>query len=402
MNESTQKDFSTDLLPSERRWAWSEIDRDAIRANLKTLRKRLAANTMMLGVVKADGYGHGATEVAKIALSTGCTYLGVSNVAEGVSLRNDGIEAPIIIFAEPPVTCIDAILSYDLIPAVNTREFALALAKTAAAAGVIAPFHLKVDTGMNRVGVHYTEAGDFLQTISSFEGLKLQGTFTHFATSDAEDTFGFNTQLQRFERVLENIHMRGMDPGIVHSANSAAAIRYRRSHFNMVRLGIAMYGLHPSSVTYDVVHLEPAMSIHARVNMLKQVPLGEGVSYSFTYRSPGGVEVATIPVGYADGLSRLLSNKMDVLVHGQRYPQVGNICMDLCMFEANVQPGSFPARSAQLAAESKPVAYGDEVIIVGKSGNKEITLDEMAALVGTINYELACKFSRRLERVYLN
>jgi len=402
MSEQMQIDYVASLLPYERRWAWTEIDRDAIRTNLKTLRKHIGPDTMILTVVKADAYGHGAAEVAKVAIATGSKYIGVACVTEGIALRQAGIQAPIIILSEPPITSVGAILRYDLIPAVFTMEFALALGETAAANGVVAPFHLKVDTGMNRIGVHYTDAGDFLRTVSFHEGLELQGTFTHFATADTTDTFGFKTQMERFEHALENIRYMGMDPGIIHAANSAAAIRYKRSHYDMVRLGIAVYGLHPSDLTRELIHLEPAMSVHARINDIKQVALGEGVSYGFTYRSPGGVDIATIPLGYGDGLSRLLSNKMDMLVAGHRYPQVGTICMDMCMLEVSQRADISSLRNAQLSAERKPVEYGDEVIIVGKSGNQEITLDELAAKIGTINYEMACLFGRRLEHVYIN
>lgn len=402
MNEQTHIDYTAVSCPSDYRWAWSEIDRDAIRANLKTMRKHIGPDTLLMTVVKADGYGHGAVEVAKAALSAGSKYLGVATVAEGIELRQAGIDAPVLVLSEPPITSVNALLYHDLIPAVHTIDFALALGERAAANGAIAPFHLKVDTGMNRIGVHYTDAGDFLRTISFHEGLELQGTFTHFATADTIDSFGFKTQLDRFEHTLENIRYMGMDTGIVHAANSAAAIRYKRAHYDMVRLGIAAYGLHPSDLTREFVRLQPAMSIHARISALKQVALGEGVSYGFTYRSPGNVEIATIPLGYADGLSRLLSNKMDVLIRGQRYPQVGTICMDMCMFEVSTRADISSLRNAQRAAERKPVEYGDEVIVVGKSEAQEITLDELATTMGTITYDLACMFGRRLERVYIN
>lgn len=396
-------EFPSRIEPPERRWAWTEIDRDAIRNNLKTIRKHIGPDTMIMTVVKADAYGHGAVEVARAALSAGSRYIGVSNVIEGAELRQAGIDAPIIILSEPPLTSIDAIIHNDLIPAVYTTEFALALGEAASAAGAIAPFHLKVDSGMNRIGVHFTDAGDFLRTLSFHEGLDHQGTFTHFATADTTDSYSVQMQLERFDHALENIRYMGMKPGIVHAANSAAAIRYKRSHYDMVRIGIATYGLHPSDLTREFVRLQPAMSVYARVVQIKPAPLGEGVSYGFTYRSPGGgVEIATIPVGYADGLSRLLSNRMSVLVDGAFYPQVGNICMDLCMFEVDPRADISSVRSAQLSVGRKPVEFGSKVVIVGRSGDRQITIDELAAQMGTINYEVTCMFGRRLERVYLN
>lgn len=402
MNEQTHIDFSAMLPPHEKRWAWIEVDRDAIRTNLKTIRKHIGPDTMMLTVVKADGYGHGAVEVARVALSAGSTYIGVADINEGVELRQGGIKAPILVLSEPPTTSVEAILQHDLIPAVCTTEFALALGEAASARGVIAPFHLKVDTGMNRIGVHHLDAGDFLRTISFHEGLEHEGTFTHFATADTADSFNVKLQLERFESTLENIRYMGMSPGITHAANSAATMRYKSTHFDMVRIGIAAYGLHPSEHTREYMRLRPAMSIYARVSYIKPVPLGEGVSYGFGYRSPGGVEIATIPIGYGDGLSRMLSNRMSVLVNGHSYKQVGAICMDLCMFEVGTRADISNLYNAQRSAERPPVEYGNRVVLVGRSGNLEITLDDLAAQMGTINYDLACMFGRRLERLYYN
>lgn len=378
----------------ERRWAWVEIDREAIRHNLKRFRKHLGPDVKMMAVVKADGYGHGASEVARVALSTGAVMLGVASVDEGIELRHSGIAAPILILAEPPIEAIPLILQHQLIPAVYNIEFALALGEMADTQGRTSPFHLKIDTGMNRVGVHHSDAGDFLRQINFHRGLELQGVFTHFATADAVDTYEFKRQLDRFNQALENIRYMGFDPGVVHAANTAAAIRYRVSHFDMVRVGIGMYGLHPGEVTKPLLELHPAMSVKARVNYLKSVPVGEGVSYFYTYRSPGNVFIGTLPIGYGDGLARVLSNKMDVLVKGKRLPQVGNITMDMTMFEVNQRASALNPRTN--------VEIGDEVVIIGKSGNDEITLDDMAKMINTINYELACRFGLRLDRVFVD
>lgn len=382
-----------ELAAAEKRWAWTEIDREAIRYNLKRFRKHLGPDVKIMAVVKADGYGHGASDCARTALATGASILGVSNVNEGIELRRVGIAAPILILAEPPKEAIPLVLQYQLIPATYNMDFALALGETADAQGRVSPYHLKVDTGMNRVGVHHSDAGDFLRTISFHRGLELQGVFTHFATADDVDTFEFKQQLARFEEALATIRYMGIDPGTIHAANTSAAIRYKQAHYNMVRIGIGMYGLHPSEITRQIVELHPAMSVHARVSFLKPVPVGEGVSYSHTYRSPGNVLIGTLPIGYGDGLSRVLSNRMDVLIKGKRFPQVGNICMDMLMFEINQRSSALNPRP--------DIEVGDDVIIVGKSGNEEITLDSMAKALGTINYELACRFGLRLDRVYV-
>ncbi|MDR1013464.1 MAG: alanine racemase [Coriobacteriales bacterium] len=378
----------------ERRWAWVEIDREAIRHNLKRFRRHLGPDVRMLAVVKADGYGHGAVECARVSLATGASVLGVASVDEGIELRHAGIAAPVLILAEPPIEAIPLVLQHQLVPSVYNMEFALALGETADAQGRPSPYHLKVDTGMNRVGVHYSDAGDFLRTIDFHRGLELQGVFTHFATADDIDTYEFKRQIERFEQALSVIRYMGIDPGTVHAANTSAAIRYRQSHYDMVRLGIGIYGLYPSEVTKQSIELHPAMSVRARVSFLKAVPVGEGVSYSHSYRSPGNVLVATLPIGYGDGLSRVLSNRMDVLAKGRRLPQVGNICMDMTMVEVDQRSSALHPRT--------DIALGDEVTIIGRSGNDLITLDDMGKMTGTINYELACRFGLRLDRVFVD
>jgi alanine racemase len=371
-----------------------EVDREAIRHNLKAVRRHIGAGPLIMAVVKSDGYGHGAVEVARVALANGARYLGVASVAEGVELRVAGIMAPILVLAEPPAAAIGQLLHYELTSCVFTMDFALALGETAAAAGRQAGYHLKIDTGMNRIGVHPSDAGDFLRSLDFHAGLRLEGVFTHFATADGSDEMGVRMQLKRFEEALEVIRYMGIAPGIIHAANSAAAIRYRQTHFDLVRIGIMTYGLHPSDLTRTLINLRPAMSIHARVIDLKSLPVGEGVSYGFTYRSPGNVQVATIPLGYGDGLARELSNRMDLLVEGHAFPQVGNICMDMCMFEVDQRPRG---REGRLE-----VRYGDEVVVVGRSGALEISLDDIARGLGTINYDVACRFGLRLEKRYLN
>ncbi|MDR2106343.1 MAG: alanine racemase [Coriobacteriales bacterium] len=378
----------------ERRWAWVEIDREAIRHNLKRFRRILGPEVKILAVVKADGYGHGAVESARVALSTGASMLGVSSVDEGIELRHSGIAAPVLILAEPPIEAIPLIIQHQLIPAVYNMEFALALGETASAQGRVSPYHLKIDTGMNRVGVHHSDAGDFLRTISFHCGLELQGVFTHFATADDVDTYESRRQLERFDQALAVIRYMGVNPGIVHAANTSATIRYKQAHYDMVRLGIGLYGLHPSEVTRQMIELRPAMSVRARVSFLKAVPMGEGVSYSHTYRSPGNVLIATLPIGYGDGLPRVLSNRMDVLINGRRLPQVGTICMDMMMFEID-------QRASALNPRAK-IELGNEAVIVGRSGNESIMLDDMAKTIGTINYELACRFGLRLDRVFVD
>ncbi|MDR2957865.1 MAG: alanine racemase [Coriobacteriales bacterium] len=377
----------------DRRWAWLEVNLEAIRRNLQRFRKHIGPDVLIMAVVKADGYGHGAVEVARTALATGAKFLGVSNVDEGITLRKAGIIAPILVLSQPPESTIDLILHYQLTPAVQTAEFALELGESAASQDRVTPFHLKIDTGMNRVGVHYADAPDLLRTIDFHRGLKLQGVFTHFATADEVETFEFSRQYERFIKALDEMRYLGINPGIVHAANTAATIRYKHAHFDMVRVGIGMYGLHPSAVTRSLIELYPAMSVYARVTMVKPVSIGEGVSYGMRYRSPGNVLIGTLPLGYADGLARELSGKIDVLVRGRRLHQVGTICMDMMMFEADQRS----------SAKNPPIVpvVGDEAVIVGIDGKEQISIDDLAKVLGTINYDVACRLGMRLERLYV-
>ena len=246
---------------------------------------------------------------------------------------------------------------------------------------------------MNRIGVRHDQVVEFLSQVSFHRALDLVGTFTHFATADAPETLDFHIQTKRFLEAIQGMRVAGVDPGIIHAANSAAAIRYPDVHFDMVRPGIALYGLHPCPETRTMIELKPVMSVHARVTDARLVPMSEGVSYGMNYRSPGSVKICTIPVGYADGLRRGLSGRTDFIVSGQRFRQVGNICMDQCMFEVDMRIyGTRRRVDPQI---------GDEVVLVGRQGDSVVTLDDMANTLGTIHYELSIGFAQRMPRVYV-
>ena len=378
----------------DRRWSWVEIDLNAIRHNTKTVRRNVAPGTRLMAVVKSDAYGHGAVRCAKTALNSGADYLAVATVDEAIELRENLINAPILILSQPPMTAIPLLLAYKVMPSIYTSEFAIQYAEAADAFGVRAPYHLAVNTGMNRIGVRHDEVVEFMSQVSFHRALDLVGTFTHFATADENETLDFGIQVKRFVEAINSMRLAGFDPGIVHAANSAATMRFADVHFDMVRLGIGMYGLHPSSVTRPLVELKPAMSVHARITDLRAVPMSEGVSYGLHYRSPGSVMICTIPVGYADGFRRGLSGRTDVILQGERCAQVGNICMDQCMFEVDMRSyGSRRRLNPQV---------GDEVLLVGRQGSSIITLDDMAHTLDTINYELAISFGNsRLPRLYM-
>ncbi len=375
----------------DRRWSWVEIDLNAIRHNASAVKRRLNPGTRLMAVVKADGYGHGAVQCAKTALNSGAEYLGVATVDEAIALREAYVNAPILVLGEPPASAIPLLLAYKIMPSIYTPEFAIRYGEAADAFGLSGPFHLKVNTGMNRIGVRYDEVVEFARQISFHRALDLVGTFTHFATADCPGTIDFERQAKRFYEAVNALRAAGINPGIVHAANSAAAIRYPEVQLDMVRLGISLYGFYPCPEAYPMIELKPAMSVKARITDVKALPVGEGVSYGLHYRSPGAVKICTLPIGYADGFRRGLSGRTDVLLAGRRFHQVGNICMDQCMFEVNLRQRN----------DLDP-QIGDEVVIVGEQGEAAVTIDQMAETLGTIQHEVAIGFGcSRLPRLYV-
>jgi alanine racemase len=370
---------------TKNRWSWAEIDLLAITTNVANLKALTTGGTLFMAVVKADGYGHGAEKAARAALAGGADRLGVATVGEGVALRQAGVSAPIMLLSEPPESAIPMLLEQDLVPTVTTREFAVALGKWASAGARKARYHLKVDSGMNRIGVRAEDAAQFALALSDFPGLELEGTFTHFATADVSGDWEVERQLERFAHVLAQMRGEGVNPGIVHAANSPATILYPETHLDMVRCGLSIYGFHPSAATQDRVRLTPARSVKARATLVKRIGMGESVSYGFTWTAAAPTVVATLPIGYADGVHRAGSNEITVLAGGKRCRQIGRVCMDQLMIEV--------PRGVELSR-------GDEVVIVGEQGGERVTTEELAATAGTINYEMTCALGMRLERVY--
>ncbi|MHB9002789.1 MAG: alanine racemase [Coriobacteriia bacterium] len=368
------------------RFAQVDIDLGAVRANVGALKGLTARGTSFMAVVKADAYGHGAVPVARAALEAGADRLGVATIEEAVQLRAAGVTAVVQLLSEPPVQAIPLVLEHGIVTTVATRDFAVELGRQAAATGAQALFHLKVDTGMNRIGVCAEDARELVGSLAGFPGLVHEGTFTHFATADVPGDWDFDRQLKRFTSTLIALRDEGIDPGIVHAANSAATILHPESHFHMVRCGIAIYGLHPASSTYESVALSPAMSVKARASFVKRIGIGDGVSYGLTWHAAAPTTIVTLPLGYADGLHRVLSNTMEVLLGGVRCAQVGRICMDQFMVEA---------------PRGLTVRLGDEAVIVGSQGIETISMDAVASAAGTINYEMACSFGMRMPRVYI-
>ena len=367
------------------RWSWVEVNLAALRRNVTAFRRLLGRGTQMMCVVKADAYGHGAVPCARTMHAAGANQFAVATVREGIALREAGIEWPILILSEPPVDCVRTLVEYDLMPAVYTADFALALGEAAAAENRVARYHLAIDTGMTRIGVRRADVVELRRTIDFHRGLECAGTFTHFATADV---------LNRFREAVEALRGAGLDTGLVHCDNTPGTILHPECRFDMCRVGVGLYGLHPADTTLGQIDLEPVMSVRGRIVRVLYPNVGDGVGYGLTYRVPKqNIQIATVPIGYADGLARELSNNMDVLVGGCRCRQVGNICMDQFMFAVDVN-------GARSYRPTRPVEYGDVVTIIGADGDERITADEMAGLRNTINYEVVCDFGMRLEKVY--
>lgn len=376
-----------------RRWSWVEIDRGAIQHNVLQTKRLLGQTTRLMAIVKADAYGHGAVEVAKIATRSGASYLGVATVDEGIELREAGLREPILLLAEPPIPATPLLLHYQIMPSIYTADFAIAYAEVADMQGIKAPFHLAINSGMNRIGVRSEEVVEFLHQIMFHRALQLEGCFTHFATADSPETLDFQIQINRFVECMRAVEAAGINPGIVHCDNSAAIYRFPKTHFDMVRLGISLYGYQPAADTARFIDLKPAMSVKARITNVITVPMSEGVSYGMNYRSPGSVKICTVPLGYADGLERLLSGTIDFAYQNQAVHQVGNICMDQCMFEVNLrQSPVHPMLDPQI---------GDEVLIAGPHPKVDTSIDTMAKRAATIQHEITIGFSHRMPRYYV-
>ena len=374
------------MSSADRRWAWAEVDLDAVAANVGILRGLVSADTRFMAVVKADGYGHGALEVARAALKAGADRIGVATLPEALRLRSGGIASPLHVLSEVPPRSAARVVDADITATLYSEAFAVALSRAAASQQRPAVFHLKVDTGMNRIGVRAEDAADFVVSLRGLPGISMEGVFTHFATADVPGDWEFELQLERFNATVEEFRRRGIDPGIVHAANSAATILHPETHFDMVRCGIALYGLHPDPSTHGRIRLEPAMSVKSRVTRVARLGMGEGVSYGMTWHAAAPTTVATLPIGYADGIRRSLSNTMQVLLGGVPCRQVGRVCMDQLMVEI---------------PRGVEVAVGDEAVLIGRQGGAELTLEAMAEMAGTIDYEIACGLGVRLARVYL-
>lgn len=358
--------------------AWVEINISNLENNIKELKKNVPSDVKLLGVVKADAYGHGAVMLAPTILASGIDMLGVASIDEGVDLRQANINCDVLVLGAVPVWAVESAVKNDLSIAIFSQGHIKACEQAFKRTGVKPKVHIKLDTGMNRIGVRADEAVEFIKQVQSLDYINLQGIFTHLAA--AEELDKAQEQILRWNNVVDNVDTNGL---LLHILNTAGTICYNVPNSNMRRVGIALYGLYPdfpSGVDFVKPNLKQLISLKGRVVNIHTAKAGEGVSYCHTYTANGDRTIATVPIGYADGVPRLLSNKIQGVINGVEVPQVGNITMDQMMFDIT-------GVEAQI---------GDVITLLD---NKH-SIDEWASILGTINYELTCRLKVRLPRVY--
>lgn len=366
--------------------AWADVDLGAVEHNVGELR-RLIGNSRLCAVVKADGYGHGAVPVARAALAGGADVLAVALASEGAELRSAGIGGPILVLSQASPGELEDLVANDLDATVYTSAGLRELLTAVRGKRTPGPqnVHLKVDTGMHRVGAQPDEALALAQAVVEAPGLRLASVFTHCAVADEPESAFTAEQIARYEKVLAELAHAGITVPVRHAANTAGAIAHPDARFDMVRCGIGIYGLPPAPALDGKVDLRPAMSLKARVSHVKRVAAGEGLSYGLRYRTTVDCTVATVPLGYADGVKRRLSaTGGEVLIGGRRLPIAGTITMDQLLVDCGDQP----------------VVVGDEAVLIGRQGSEKITADDWARRLDTINYEVVCGVSPRVPRRY--
>ena len=377
-------------MEEARKRTWAEIHMDRLERNWRTLRTQVPAECKMMAVVKANAYGHGAVPVAQRLEGLGADYLAVATLDEARELRTAGLKAPILILGYTPVEYAGELLALDLTQTLYDPELGEAFAAAAQKAGGRLKCHVALDTGMSRLGWLCApgaeeETVDQLVRLAALPGLELEGIFSHFAAADTNEEYS-RMQLARLEDMLARLERAGVKFPICHCAASAGMLNYPCAHFNMVRPGIVLYGHHPDPSTAHLARLEPVMEVKTRIASVKRLPKGARVSYGCTHTLERDSLVAVVPVGYADGLFRLLSGRMEMLIHGHRVHQLGRVCMDMCMLDVTDVP---------------EVRVGDVATLFGQDEGAFLPLEEQADTLGTIHYELLCAVSLRVPRVYL-
>ncbi|HBY56551.1 MAG TPA: alanine racemase [Candidatus Atribacteria bacterium] len=352
---------------------WVEINLDAIAKNVRNIKKLIGEKKELMAVVKGNAYGHDVLEVSSVVLDNGANRLAVARLEEGILLREAGITVPILVLGLTLKEQAELLVLYDITPAVSEYEMLEKLSKSAIKMNKIAKIHLKVDTGMGRIGIFPQEVLGFIKKVKSLKNVEIEGIFTHFSVADEKDKAYTENQFKKFNKVLIDIKREGINISIKHVGNSATLLDLPHMWLDMLRPGISIYGLYPSPEVKKTIDLIPAQEFKTRIIFLKELPAGESIGYGRTYITKRRTLVASLPVGYADGYNRLLSNQGEVLVRGNRVPIIGRICMDQCMIDVTKLP---------------QVEAGDEVVLWGKQGDEVISVEEIAQKIGTINYEI--------------
>jgi len=383
------KTHSCSWVPSKTpvlRPTWAVIDRGAFKRNFKKIKSRLKPGTKLIAVVKANAYGHVAQALSHTAFELGAWALGVSSIEEGIALRESGVRGRILILGSVfPLENLSTAAEHGLVPTISSLVGLSALSRLALRLKTRLAFHLKIDTGMGRIGVSPSTAPALFERIAAKKEIHMEGLYTHLACADFDEKFT-SSQMEKFACTVKAAKALGLK-FIAHAANSAATLRHREFQLDAVRPGVALYGLKPFKASEKILKLEPVMSLVSRIVFLKRVPAGTPVSYGAAFTAKKRSVIATVPIGYADGYSRLLSGKGEALVRGVRCPVAGRVTMDMLMLDVSKVPG---------------VSIGDEAVFIGRQGRERITAEEIADKTGTINYEVTCSVSSRVPRVIIN
>lgn len=365
--------------------SWIEVDSAAIRSNTAAVCDLIGRGVQVMAIVKADGYGHGAATAARASLAGGASHLGVASAAEGIELRAERIEAPILVLSCGMPEQARDVVERGLTQTLATESMARALSREAAAAGREVAVHLKVDTGMGRLGVWPHELPALAKLVSHLPGLRVEGVYSHLATADHDDATYARGQAECFRQALAVLQAAGIQPPLRHLANSAATVRFPEMRFDMVRAGLLVYGLNPLCGELTQIGLTAALTWKSRIAAVKNVPAGQPISYDGLHVTRTATRIACVPVGYADGYARALSNVGRVLIHGRRCPVVGAVCMDQML----VDVGDLDAKA------------GDEVVLIGEQMGERITANDLAAAQGTVVHEIVARLGKRVPRVHL-
>lgn len=358
-------------------------DLGAFRRNLLNIKDFIGKTVHIMAMLKANAYGHGLVDCARTAVDAGVTMIGVALTAEGMELRESGIDVPVLVMSPESYDRSGDMLTHRLTPTVTSAEMLREIERHVRATGIPCPVHINVDTGMGRVGVSEGRVLELAEAVHATPGVELEGLYTHFPAADEDQDEYTHEQTGRFTAIVEALRVKGICPPYIHAANSAGILKYPGAHFTMVRPGIMTYGLEPYPGSNDILYMEPVLSWHTRIGFLKKVPAGTGISYGGSFVTGRPSLLATAPVGYGDGYRRLLSNRGQALVNGSYAPIAGKICMDQTVFDVT---------------DAGDVHIGDRITLIGCDGQRRVTAEDHARIIGTINYEIVTGIASRVSR----